>query len=98
MLSPRLSGCLKCANITDLLADIDCKLDQLSISLYNNVVFSLNNSVNATAISSLLNYKRILTYKLANDQYACRFTVNQIASKIKLLTVGATNCCSKKNK
>ncbi|NDB81710.1 MAG: hypothetical protein EB127_03025 [Alphaproteobacteria bacterium] len=98
MLSPRLSGCLKCASITGLLADIDCKLDQLSNSLYNNVVFSLNNSINATAINSLLFYKRILTYKLANDQYACNFSVNAIASKIKLLTVGATNCCSKKNK
>ena len=98
MLSPRLSGCLKCASITDLLADIDCKLDQLSTNLYNNVVFSLNNSINATAINSLLIYKRILTYKLTNDQYACNFSVNAIASKIKLLTVGATNCCSKKNK
>jgi hypothetical protein len=82
----------------NLLADIDCKLDQLSTSLYNNVAFSLNNSINATAISSLLFYKRILMCKLANDRYACNFSVNAIASKLKLLTVGATNCCSKKNK
>lgn len=98
MLSPRLSGCLKCASITDLLADIDCKLDQLSISLYNNVVFSLNNSINATAINSLLIYKRILTYKLANDQYACNFSINAIASKVKLLVGGMTNCCAKRKK
>lgn len=96
MLSPKLSGCLKCANILSLISDIDCKLAELSNNLYNNVVFSLNKSISYTAISDLLNYKRILTYKLVNENYASPFTVNMIASRVKLLTVGAKGCCSKK--
>lgn len=85
MLSPRLSGCLRCASILDLLADIDCKLEELSFNLYNNITLSLNNAISSTVFNDLLNYKRILMYKLSNDQYASEFTVNMIASKIKLL-------------
>ena len=96
MLSPRLSDCIECSNIISLLDDIDCKLAELAQTEYNNVVFSLNNPIQGIAIGDLLNYKRILTYKLSNKDYASCYTVNMIASKVKLLTVGATNCCSKK--
>lgn len=96
MLSPKLSGCLKCASILDLLANIDCKLANLSNNLYNNVVFSLNKSISSTAINDLLAYRRILMYKLVNENYLPAFTVNMIASRVKLLTVGANNCCSRK--
>lgn len=85
MLTPRLTNCPQCANIPSLLADIECKLFQLSKNLYNNIVFILNKDVNREAIFDLLQYKRILTYKICNPDYAGEYSVNMIASKIKLL-------------
>lgn len=85
MLSPRLTDCLQCSSITSLLCDIDNKLNDLASTLYNNVIFSLNSPVNATVMNDLLNYKRILTFKLVNPDYAKDFTVEMIASKVKIL-------------
>ena len=85
MLSPRLTNVAASTNIPALLADIDLKLMELANELYNNVVFSLNNSINSVAINDLLNYKRILRYKYCNSNYASSFTVEMIASRIKLL-------------
>jgi hypothetical protein len=85
MLSPRLTNCVECSSISTLLADIDCRLFELSKNLYNNVVFILNLPVPMTVMNDLLNYKRILTYKLCNEDYAKQYTVEMIASKVKLL-------------
>ncbi len=85
MLSPRLTNCAECSSIAALLSDIDCKLVELSNNLYNNTVFILNKSVPTEAINDLLNYKRILTYKLCNEDYAKNYTVQMIASRVKLL-------------
>jgi len=85
MLSPRLTNVAASTNIPALLTDIDLKLMELANELYNNVVFSLNNSINSVAINDLLNYKRILRYKYCNSNYASSFTVEMIASRIKLL-------------
>jgi hypothetical protein len=85
MLSPRLTNCIDCTTIPALLADIDCKLTELAVNQYNNIIFSLNNYIPGTVIGDLLNYKRILTYKYCNPEYACRFTVKMIASKVKIL-------------
>lgn len=85
MLSPKLTNCANCTNVMSLLADIDCKLFEMSKQLYNNTVFALNKQINSEAISDLLNYKRILTFKRCNPDYASRFTVEQIASRVKIL-------------
>jgi hypothetical protein len=85
MLSPRLTNCAECANINSLINEIDCRVAELSNVLYNNTVFMLNKSFNSIALSDLLMYKRILTYKVCNPDYAGHYTVNMIASKIKLL-------------
>jgi hypothetical protein len=85
MLSPRLTNCPECASIPALLADIDCKLLELGNNLYNNVVFMLNQPVPGGVMLDLINYKRILTYKYCNPNYAAPFTVNMIASRVKLL-------------
>ena len=85
MLSPRLTNCVDCTKIPALLNDIDCKLNQLAGELYNNLVYLLNQPVPSTAIIDLLNYKRILTYKACNPDYASHYTVQQIASRVKLL-------------
>ena len=86
MLTPRLNNCIDCTDIPQLLSDIDCKLTELAKNQYNNIVFALNKQVNDVAMSDLLNYKRILTYKYCNPEYADGFTVQNIASKVKILT------------
>jgi hypothetical protein len=85
MLSPRLTSCPECASIPALIADIDCKLASLANNLYNNVVFMLNQPVPGGAMLALINYRRILAYKYCNPDYAAPFTVNMIASRVKLL-------------
>ena len=85
MLSPRLTSCPECASIPALIADIDCKLASLANNLYNNVVFMLNQPVPGGVMLALINYRRILAYKYCNPNYAAPFTVNMIASRVKLL-------------
>lgn len=85
MLNPRLTNCVDCTTIPALLTDIDCKLTELANNQYNNIVFALNYPVPATVMSDLLNYKRILTYKNINPDWICNYTVEKIASKVKLL-------------
>lgn len=85
MLNPRLNNCVDCATIPVLLSDIDCKITQLAKNEYNNVVFILGFPVNENVFNDLLNYKRILTYKLCNPDYCKPYTVKMIASRVKLL-------------
>ena len=85
MLSPRLSDCVDCPDISKLLSDIDCRLFELANTLYNNVAFILNIPISDVAILDLLNYKRILMYKLCNPNYASCYTVDRIASRVKIL-------------
>ena len=85
MLTPRLTTYPACATVTALLNDIDCRLTELAVNLYNNLIYSLNQPIPAEAMMDLLNYKRILTYKLCNPDYAAPFTVEMIASRVKLL-------------
>ena len=85
MLSPRLTNCPQCADIPSLIAEIDCRISELSIGMYNNITLLLNKPVASETILDLLNYKRILMYKYCNPNYAGSYSVNMIASKIKLL-------------
>jgi hypothetical protein len=85
MLSPRLTNCPECANIPSLIAEIDCKLSDLASNLYNNVVYILNQPIPGGAMLDLITYRRILVYKLCNPNYAPAFTVNMIASRVKIL-------------
>ena len=85
MLTSRLTNCVDCASIPALLDDIDCKITELAKRMYNNTVFSLNNSISNDVMFSLLTYRRILTYKYCNPNYASAYTVEMIASKVKLL-------------
>ena len=45
----------------------------------------MNYDLGCSPIGDLLNYKRILTYKYCNPDYAKRYTVKRIASRVKLL-------------
>jgi len=85
MLNPRLTNCVDCTTIPALLSDIDCKMTELAKNQYNNIVFSLGRNIKPDVMSDLLNYKRILQYKYCNSEYADGYTVENIASRIKLL-------------
>ncbi len=85
MLNPRLNNCVDCTTIPVLLSEIDCKIFSLAKNEYNNTVFDLNKCIDRGAFWDLLNYKRILTYKLYNPNYACKYTVKKIASRVKIL-------------
>ena len=81
----KIRDCDTCAGIPQLLSDIDCKIKELSVDLYNNVVYSLNYPVKMDIFTDLINYKRIITYRQYNEDYALPYTDEQITSKIKLL-------------
>ena len=85
MLNPKITDCKECADILPLIDEINCKLFKLSMRSYNNIVFMLGLMMDHTATLDLLNYKRILMYKLVNPNYAGEFSVNMIASRVKLL-------------
>lgn len=85
MLTPRLVDCVYCASIPVLLADIDCKLTDLAKLQYSNIVFALNTYIPGEVIADLLHYKQILTYKVCNPDYCGMFTVEMIASRVKVL-------------
>lgn len=85
MLSPKLVNCIDCTTPQALILDIDCKLTELANNQYNNIVFILNLPFPSQVIGDLLNYKRILVYKLCNPNYASAYTVQMIASRVKVL-------------
>lgn len=85
MLTYRLTNCVECTTIPALLTDIDCKLTEMAKNLYSNIIFALNNPIPSTVILDLLNYKRILQCKTCNPEWASCYTVEQIASKVKVL-------------
>ena len=85
MLNPRLTNCVECSDILTLLDDIECKVTEIAKNLYNNTVFALNQPILMEVMTDLLNYRRILTYKYCNPYYAKAYSVEMIASKIKIL-------------
>ena len=99
MSQPRLTTCSECTDISTLLCKIDCKLAELGKTLYGNVVFMLNNSISAVDFIDLLNYKRILTFKQVNTDYCQDYTIDDITSRVRKLTVGAicTSCSGVEN-
>lgn len=85
MLYSKTSDCVNCNDIPNLILEIDCKIVEISKSLYNNVIYMLNKNINFDDVNKLLVYKRILLYKQCNLDYAGNYTVEMIANKIKLL-------------
>jgi len=81
----KIRDCSICAGIPQLLEDIDCKIKELSVDLYNNIIYALNHPVKWETLSDLIIYRRILTYRQYNEDYALPYTDEQIASKVKIL-------------
>jgi uncharacterized protein (TIGR02145 family) len=93
MLYPKQTNCTKCGDINSLIASIDCKLAQLSSTMYNNIVFMLNKPISGSAIFDLIQYRRILFYKQINPDYVSKYSVNQIASQVVKLTANCVKNC-----
>jgi hypothetical protein len=85
MLTPRLTNYIANSTIPVLLADINERIAELANLEYNNIVYAVNNYINTVALQDLLNYKRILLFKNCNPDYCKFFTVEMIASRVKLL-------------
>lgn len=85
MIQPRLVACVECTTIPTLLGEIDCKIVEIAKKMYNNITLLLGHIINADVMIDLLNYKRILTYRYYNEDYAPDYTLEQIISKVKLL-------------
>ena len=85
MITPRLTNCDSCASIATLLSDINCKVADIATSYYNNITLMLDYPMKDSVMFDLLNYQRILTYKSYNEDYAPMFSIEQIASKVKIL-------------
>ena len=94
MLSPRLTNCPECQDISSLLKKIDCKLAELGNNLYNNISYMLNKPVPAGDITQLITYRRILLYKLCNPSYVQEYTIPMISSRVIRLTVGCVSRCN----
>ena len=93
MLKPKITNCKECSDIPHLIEEINCKIADMSMRLYNNIVFSLNLHISYTSMLDLLNYKRILEKKLVNINYLCEYDVAIITSKVKLITLGCKTKC-----
>lgn len=85
MIQPRLTSITENTQISVLLTDIDVKISEIARGLYNNIILMLGDNIKSDVMLDLLNYKRILTYKLHNEDYAIDFTTVMIASKVKRL-------------
>jgi hypothetical protein len=85
MLLPRLNSCIDCATIPVLINDINKKIAALANDEYNNIVYDLNYYINGQVVFDLLQYKQILEWKFCNADYCKPYTVEMIASKVKIL-------------
>lgn len=81
----RLTNCVDCVTIDNLLNQIDCKITDLAKIQYNNTLYALNLQLDPIVIDDLLTYKRILTKKACNADYASCYSVEEIAGKVKIL-------------
>lgn len=85
MITPRVTDCHSEINIHSLLSDIDCKITNFAKRVYNKVTLMVERDINSEVIKDLLHYRRILIYKSCNDEYASCSSLEQIASRVKLL-------------
>lgn len=92
MLSIKVRNCRECTLVSKLIDSINCQLAKMANNLYLNIAYMLDKPVEGCKMSALLHYKRILTYKGCNADWASDYSVDDIASRVNFLTVGC-KCC-----
>jgi hypothetical protein len=85
MLTVKLSGCTDCADLHDLLCQIDSKLLYYGTNHLNNTKLLLDLEFNKDVVDCLINYKRILSNKIFNPSYCCSVNLTNIISRVKIL-------------
>lgn len=85
MLKTTLTECTDCENLLDLICQIDDKLKTYTVNQYNNLTLMVCLPFNKEVIDALLHYKRIVTHKAFNCNYACDYSVSTIISRVKIL-------------
>jgi hypothetical protein len=86
MVTIQLNNCTDCTSIPALVKSIDTKLAKIAKDQYNNIIYELNKNVSGEVAFDLLTYKQILYNRVCNPDYAIQFSIDRIASKIKILT------------
>ena len=93
MLSIKVTSCRDCQLISKLLGAINCQLAKMANNLYLNMAYMLDRPVEACKMSTLLHYKRILTYKANNEDWGDEeYTIEEIANQVRVLTANC-ECC-----
>lgn len=93
MLSIKVTSCRDCQLISKLLGAINCQLAKMANNLYLNMAYMLDRPVEGCTISTLLHYKRILTYKANNEDWGDeRYTIEKISNQVRKITAGC-DCC-----
>ena len=85
MLTNRLTNCPECTDILGLIEDIDCRITEISKGIYSNIVYAVKTICKIDTMGDLLHYRRILTHRYCNADYASEYSIEAIASKVKLL-------------
>jgi hypothetical protein len=92
MLSLKINNCRECSQIHLLIDKINCQLAKMAKNLSLNISFMLDKPVEGCKMSTLIHYKRILTYKSCNPDWVSNFSIKEIASRVSSLTVNC-QCC-----
>ena len=98
MLSIKVTHCRDCALAFKLLDSINCQVAKMANNLYLNIAYMLDKPVEGCKMSTLIHYKRILTYKSCNADWASDYSVDDIASRVNFLTVGCKCCGAESSK
>ena len=85
MLTVKLGGCTHCADLHELICQIDSKLVYYGTNHLNNTKLLTALEFNKEVVDSLITYKRILSNKIFNPSYCCSVNLANIISRVKIL-------------
>lgn len=96
MLKLSLSECKDCSNLSHLVCQIDDKIAYYTKNMFNNMTLMICADYNEDVLSRLLHYKRILTNRTYNCDYAAHgactcdctevtYSTADIISRVKIL-------------
>lgn len=92
MLNPKTNNCVECNKIENLLSKIDCNISEFGKTLHNNLTLMLNKYFPSEGMNDLLHYKRILTYKYNNVDYASDYSIDKIINRISKFFIKDCKC------
>lgn len=85
MLNVKMGGCTDCADLKNLICQIDTKIFYYSKNRLNNIRLLTALDFNAENMDLLITYKRVLSNKIFNPNYCCEVNLATILSRVKIL-------------